>query len=502
MKHIRVLGEGSFGDVHECEKEDGNRVAIKRFFIKRGNKNIGIINLRELNCVASAVARHPYLVSSTNIWMGSCPFGKVKKPKQTERTDKLYIETPIARYDLLTLIYSGKDVKYSYYKRMMYQILSGLYYLHSHGIVHRDIKPNNILCYFKGGKPIAKITDFGMSRIVKDQDRNSKNIGNNIYKAPECIINNNYGTKIDIWSTAVSFIEMITKKCILNNNEPDVEKFIKISKVIGPPIPDLLQKLTKGYVAYSHLEGIQGSGIGSMFLDVDVDDFNKSKSGGIDSPGTLSDFIDLLSHMLVYDPCERYNAWECLNHAFFKDVKEDETTVIQQPITLVSDALNNPHWKEESLYVFRRIKQHNDTTTELSHRNGALFHAIDIYHRVSRILYKYPNGKTQNYLISKHPDVIVAVCIYIAYKFRFDEDTPTYNDMFYFLQSGKEKVTDNVVEEIERKIIQLLEYAISRSIVYNLIPSDKKYIDVVFEYLLTNKEYYNYTIDEISKVIY
>lgn len=507
LKYVRQLGYGTFGDVHECEREDGSRVAVKRFFVGKKSTSNGIVNLKEMHCAVHIARGHPHLASASNVYMGACPFDrKLPVPKDAARIDKVYIETPLAIMDVYEMVIGDKQYPYSWYKRMMYHILSGLYHLHSHGIAHRDVKSNNVLFYKKNGKPIAKLTDFGMSRAIKSGDRNTIHVGNKVYNSPETIFTRHEcSLKMDIWNTAITFVEMITKDGFLTGEEPDEERFMIMSKVVGPPSEEVLHRLTRGKIPYSAVKNVVPNGIRALFADVDVTRFEKPVSGGIPNPGTFDEFIDLLEHMLVFDPDRRYDAWECLQHPFFAKVVGDDSFVRQERIVAKSHVFSDPHWNVPSLDVFRRLKRFNDLNPDHVHRNSALFLGIDIYARISRSLHTNPSGKLEKYMRKQNPHAVAAVCAYIAYKYQFDELTGSYNTIFHFLQhdvdENKAKISIRVLEEMERKTIQLLNYTIARPIVYDFIGHDLTRIDVVFEYMLTNVGYYDFTFRELVDVI-
>uniref|UniRef100_A0A915Q5S5 Protein kinase domain-containing protein n=1 Tax=Setaria digitata TaxID=48799 RepID=A0A915Q5S5_9BILA len=82
-----------------------------------------------------------------------------------------------------------------------WQLFGALEYLHTNGIVHRDIKPENILLLKKDAYTVAKLTDFGLSRIT---ERSLKTLcGTQIYMAPEIWKAVHYGCKVDVWALGV-----------------------------------------------------------------------------------------------------------------------------------------------------------------------------------------------------------------------------------------------------------------------------------------------------------
>ena len=111
-------------------------------------------------------------------------------------------------------------------------ILIILNYLHANSIIHRDLHPRNILInILPGGFKILQITDFGLSKNVKNQDIQSQSLADRtatLYKAPEVFKGETPTTKVDMWALGIILFELTTKQ------HP-------ISKVVEITDPDPLQ---------------------------------------------------------------------------------------------------------------------------------------------------------------------------------------------------------------------------------------------------------------------
>jgi hypothetical protein len=121
-----------------------------------------------------------------------------------EDAERVYLVLEYMKQDSLTrfLINNGSDVSHSQLVDIVRQISFGIKYLHNIGVVHRDIKPDNIGISVIDGRITAKIMDFGLSLIHVDNEPLSEACGSIYFCAPEVLIKQ-YNYKVDIWSLGI-----------------------------------------------------------------------------------------------------------------------------------------------------------------------------------------------------------------------------------------------------------------------------------------------------------
>ena len=128
-------------------------------------------------------------------------------------------------------------------------MFKGLAYLHSLGICHRDIKPQNILIDPK--THIIKICDFGSAKRLSPNEPNVSYICSRYYRAPELIFGaTNYTVAVDIWSTACVVAEMLTGVSLFPG-ENNVDQMVEIIKVLGTPTPEEIRQMNPNYNSFN-----------------------------------------------------------------------------------------------------------------------------------------------------------------------------------------------------------------------------------------------------------
>jgi len=104
-------------------------------------------------------------------------------------------------------------------------IIAGLKYIHSQHVIHRDIKPKNILMSGPKDDMIPKIADFGVSKVIQTVMTAHGRVGQELYMAPEVRMNFTYGFPADIYSLAMMLFEMFNEQLISKSSD-EAKRFI------------------------------------------------------------------------------------------------------------------------------------------------------------------------------------------------------------------------------------------------------------------------------------
>lgn len=123
-------------------------------------------------------------------------------------------------------------------KILFYQICLGVQYLHSNRIIHRDIKPANVLLASRRSETLAKLTDFGLSKVLRSTENMRTLCGTRLYAAPEllsCKNEGKYTAQVDIWSLGVLLFVCLSGDDPFATEPHLIEKHIMIALYVMTP---------------------------------------------------------------------------------------------------------------------------------------------------------------------------------------------------------------------------------------------------------------------------
>ncbi|XP_013145965.1 PREDICTED: serine/threonine-protein kinase NLK, partial [Papilio polytes] len=219
----RPIGYGAFGVVWAVtDPRDGRRVALKKlpnvFQSLVSSKRV----FRELKMLC--FFKHENVLSALDIL----------QPPSLDFFQEIYVITELLQSDLHKIIVSPQHLSADHIKVFLYQILRGLKYLHSARILHRDIKPGNLLV---NSNCVLKICDFGLARVEEpDVTKNmTQEVVTQYYRAPEILMGaNHYTAAVDVWSVGCIFGELLGRRILFQAQSP-VQQLELITELLGTP---------------------------------------------------------------------------------------------------------------------------------------------------------------------------------------------------------------------------------------------------------------------------
>ena len=288
------IGHGAFGEVLlAVVKTTGEKVAIKKVFQDRRYKNRELPIMLELH--------HPNIVELKSYY----------KTKAENKSDDEFFLNCIMEYVPVTLSSLIKQNRINHtqfdnfiIKLFSYQMLKCIGYLHSLGICHRDIKPQNILIDPKDYT--LKLCDFGCAKHLTKTESNISYICSRFYRPPELVVGaTRYTTQVDVWSMGCVIAELIINKPIFQGKSA-TDQFMQIIKILGTPTSDQIKIM------------------GGKPINVNKLPKNEKKSWKEYFKGKISDelYIDLIEKLLIYEPEKRLGPYQAMCHPFFDDIKK------------------------------------------------------------------------------------------------------------------------------------------------------------------------------------
>jgi len=225
------------------------------------------------------------------------------------------------------------NISLDYIKIIMFKLSNTLLDSYNKFIIHCDIKPPNILIKNKNNSVDVNLIDFGLSRFVIDDDFNKvyDEIQTIWYRAPEQLLKskdiNSY--KIDIWSLGIIFLELLFNKYGILNSTNEFTIIQYILAIIG------LENISKNYldilvVKYPSLN-LNNYPIGN--------NLHRYLVKYTASPEYILIF-DLLQNMLKFDPHDRYNYSQIINHKFFDSIRHLHLDIVAKEIPIENKLLD------------------------------------------------------------------------------------------------------------------------------------------------------------------
>ncbi|KAI3389932.1 hypothetical protein SNEBB_002519 [Seison nebaliae] len=287
---IRKIGEGTYGIVYRGKNLlTGRDVALKRVRLDGDDEGVPATTIREISLLKQV--QHPNIVQLLNVIMSE---------------NKIYLIFELLDVDLKEYMNQVKEnpkLKFDV-KSLMFQLTSALHHCHVRRVIHRDLKPQNLL--IQNG--IIKVADFGLARAITLPIRvYTHEVVTQWYRAPEILLGSSrYGPGVDIWSLGCIMAEMYVMKPLFPGDS-EIDQVFKIFYVLSTPSERKYPHLTK---------------LPSFNFTFPQWPTSRLKSTINEIPDVA---FSLLEKTLEYCPKERISAGEMLKHSYFSQMKPIKT---------------------------------------------------------------------------------------------------------------------------------------------------------------------------------
>uniref|UniRef100_A0A250YI26 Stress-activated protein kinase JNK n=1 Tax=Castor canadensis TaxID=51338 RepID=A0A250YI26_CASCN len=294
-QNLKPIGSGAQGIV--CAAYDAileRNVAIKKLSRPFQNQTHAKRAYREL--VLMKCVNHKNIIGLLNVFTPQ---------KSLEEFQDVYIVMELMDANLCQVIQMELDHERMSY--LLYQMLCGIKHLHSAGIIHRPLKPSNIVVK---SDCTLKILDFGLARTACTNFMMTPYVVTRYYRAPEVILGMGYKENVDIWSVGCIMGELV-KGCVIFQGTDHIDQWNKVIEQLGTPSAEFMKKLqptVRNYVENRpKYPGIKFEELFPDWIFPSESERDKIKT---------SQARDLLSKMLVIDPDKRISVDEALRHPY------------------------------------------------------------------------------------------------------------------------------------------------------------------------------------------
>jgi cyclin-dependent kinase len=284
------LGEGTYGVVYKAKDRAGDIYALKTIRLEAEDEGIPSTTIREISLLTEL--QHPNIIALCDVI-------------HTER--KLTLVFEFVEHDLKKLLdlHPG-GLALGLTKWFLVQLLRGVAFCHSSRVLHRDLKPQNLLI---STTHELKIADFGLARTFGIPVRSyTHEVVTLWYRAPDVLMGSRkYSTPVDVWSVGCIFAEMLTAGPLFPGVD-DRDQIERIFKGLGTPTVQSWPGMVElpNYHPEQQLPSFPGKAWGELV------------------PGLEPAGADLLRSCLEYEPQKRESAKGLLTHEYVINVEHPE----------------------------------------------------------------------------------------------------------------------------------------------------------------------------------
>jgi len=342
---IKAIGLGAYGLVCSAKDTEKNRYcAIKKIPKLFDDLIDGKRVLRELK-IMRHLGRHPNIVELFDV-LQPCE----DTPRELETFTDVYVVAALMDTDLHLILKSKQKLTFEHHAYFVYQMLRGTAYVHSAGVIHRDLKPGNLLL---DSKCELRICDFGLARAgiplhpegrvdkprtaVMPQELTDYVI-TRWYRPPELLLMAPYHHGVDMWSIGCIMAEILLRKAVFQGRDY-MHQLTLIAEVID--IPLTTEEVATALPKTGQEQCRYVSKLGQKLRAQDPEGVTNNtktrlfKRFGLDPEkcsNTWNRVMDLIAKLLVFDASRRLTAYQALRHPYLAHLFKEADDVAHEDL--------------------------------------------------------------------------------------------------------------------------------------------------------------------------
>jgi len=304
------LGKGAYGIVWKAvDKKTGETVALKKIFDAFQNATDAQRTFREIMFLQE-LRDHENIVRLDNVL-------------KAENDRDIYLVFEYMETDLHAVIRANilKDIHKQY---ILYQLFKALHYMHSGNVLHRDMKPSNLLL---NSECFLKVADFGLARSIASLENDTVEnpvltdyVATRWYRAPEILLGSTKYTKgVDMWSVGCILGELLGGKPMFPGTST-MNQLDRIIEVTGRPSQDDIEAINSPFAAtmLESLPRTQPTRLQEIY------------------PHASEEALDLLRQCLQFNPLKRITTEQALNHPYVSAFHNEEEEIVCDHVIKIS----------------------------------------------------------------------------------------------------------------------------------------------------------------------
>jgi len=289
---VRKIGRGKYSEVFEGIHTQTDQKIVIKILKPVKKKKIK----REIKILQN-------LSGGTNV---ICLLDVVRDP-QTKTPALIFEHVNNLDFKILYPTLTDNDVRY-----YMFELLKALDYAHSNGIIHRDVKPHNVMIDHVSRS--LRLIDWGLAEFYHVHQEYNVRVASRYFKGPELLVDmQDYDYSLDLWSFGCMFAGIIFKREPFFRGDNNRDQLVKIARVLGTDLLDEWMDKYGLYISWRNIISKHNAKQWNQFMNAE------------NTHLCVPDAIDLLSKLLRYDPNERLTAKEAMDHRYFANLKTQAT---------------------------------------------------------------------------------------------------------------------------------------------------------------------------------